>query len=64
MPRISTGQSLASFFVSVYSPARADSDLTLFFIVILKTQLTRRNLLLIYNWGVKSIRPADTHVSK
>lgn len=32
--------------------------------VILKTQLTIRNLLLIYNWEVKSIRPADTHVSE
>lgn len=32
--------------------------------VILKTQLTIRNLFLIYNWEVKSIRPADTHVSK
>lgn len=32
--------------------------------VVLKTQLTIRNLLFIYNWEVKSIRPADTHVSK
>lgn len=50
--------------MSVCSPARADSDLALLFMVILETQLTIRNFLLIYNWEVKSIRPADTHVSK
>lgn len=50
--------------MSVCSPARSDSGLILRFMVILKTQLTIRNLFLIYNWEVKSIRPADTHVSK